>query len=55
MKPQPIFEAPAHLEEAAEAAERRKREAIARLAEKLSINDGDQFRRAVHDLIDADK
>ena len=60
MKPQPCFEPPKHLEEAAEQAERRKREAIARLKEKLG--DGDRFEPAMRDsahshapAIDADR
>ena len=53
MKPQPCFEPPRHLEEIAELAERRKREAIARLREKLG--DGDRFEQAMRDLIVADK
>ena len=52
MKPEPCFAPPKHLEEAAEAAEQRKREAIEKLARKLA---GDQFGQAVRDLIDADK
>jgi len=55
MKPQPCFEPPRHLEEAAELAERRKREAIARLREKLGINNRDRFEQAMRGLIDADK
>jgi hypothetical protein len=49
MKSQPYFEPPRHLEEAAEQAERRKREAIARLREKLG--DGDRFGQAMRDPI----
>jgi hypothetical protein len=48
MKTQPCFEPPRHLEEAAELAERRKREAIARLTEKLGIN-RDRSKQAVRD------
>jgi hypothetical protein len=55
MKSQPCFEPPKQLEEAAEFAELRKRQAIARLAEKLGINGGDRFERAMRDLIDVDK
>ena len=55
MKPQPCFEPPKHLEEIAELAERRKREAIAQLLEKLGINNRDRFEQALRDLIDADK
>jgi hypothetical protein len=60
MKPQPCFDPPKHLEEAAELAEQRKREAIARLREKLG--EGDRFEQAMRDsahshapVIDADK
>jgi hypothetical protein len=62
MKPQPVFDPPKHLEEAAELAERRKREAIARLSEKLGISNRDRFEQALRDsahshapVIDADK
>jgi len=60
MKTQPCFEPPRHLEEAADQAEQRKREAIARLREKLG--EGDRFEQAMRDsahshapVIDADK
>jgi hypothetical protein len=53
MKTQPCFEPPRHLEEAADQAEQRKREAIARLREKLG--EGNRFEQAMRDLIDADK
>jgi hypothetical protein len=53
MKLQPCFEPPKHLEEIADLAERRKREAIQRLRDKLG--DGDQFGQAIRNLIDADK
>lgn len=52
MKPQPAFEPPKHLEEAADAAERRKREAIEALKAKLAP---DPFEQAMRDMIDADK
>ena len=55
MKPQPCFDPPRHLEEAAELAERRKREAIARLCGKLGIRNRNRFEQAVCDLIDADR
>ena len=49
------FEPPKALEEAAEAAELRKRRAIQMLAEKLTSTPVDRFERAMRDLIDADK
>jgi hypothetical protein len=55
MKPRPYFESSRHLEEAAEQAEQRKREAIARLTEKLGVSTGDRFEQALRGLIDADK
>ena len=55
MKPRPYFESSRHLEEAAELAEQRKREAIARLSEKLGISNRDRFEQAIRELIDADK
>jgi hypothetical protein len=55
MKTQPCFEPPRHLEEAAELAEQRKREAIARLSEKLGISNRDRFEQAIRELINADK
>jgi hypothetical protein len=55
MKPQSCFATPKHLEEAAELAEQRKRDAIARLAEKLRISNRDCLGQARRDLIDSDK
>ena len=55
MKTQPVFEPPKALEEAAEAAEQRKRRAIQTLAEKLTPTPADRFEQAMRDLIDADK
>jgi len=53
MKPQPCFEPPKALEDAARLAEQRKRQAIDRLTEKLAPKD--RFQRAMVNLIDADK
>jgi hypothetical protein len=55
MTPQSCFATPKHLEEAAEFAERRKRDAIARLAEKLRISNRNRLGQARRDLIDPDK
>jgi hypothetical protein len=55
MKPQPCFEPPKQLEAAAALAEKRKREAIDRLTEKLAPSGNDRFEQAMRDLIDADK
>jgi hypothetical protein len=55
MKPQPCFATPKHLEEAAEFSEQRKRDAIARLAEKLRISNRDRLGQARRELIDPDK
>ena len=55
MKPHPCFEVNRELEVAARQAERRKRDAIARLVEKLGIGKRDRFGQAMRDLIDVDK
>jgi hypothetical protein len=55
MKPHPCFEVDKELEVAAWQAEWRKRDAIARLVEKLGVGNRDRFGQAMRDLIDADK
>jgi len=55
MKPQSCFATPKHLEEDAELAEQRKRDAIVRLAEKLRISNRDHLGQARRDLVDEDK
>jgi hypothetical protein len=55
MKPHPCFEVNKELEVAARQAERRKRDAIARLVEKLGIGNRNRFGQAMRDLIAVDK